>query len=72
MWTEKPDQNWNVVLESVGDEIFVVVNGLKIAKRGQPGTPHAGTWIPIEPGWEVLSSADDKELAISQNGTRIH
>jgi hypothetical protein len=32
---------------------FIMVDGLKIARRGYPDTPEAGTWVPIEPGWEV-------------------
>jgi hypothetical protein len=35
------------------DEIYVVFNGKRIAKRGYSGTPQAGTWVSIEPGFEV-------------------
>jgi hypothetical protein len=36
----------------IGDsnDIFVVVGGVKIAKRGHTGTPEAGTWIPLKAG----------------------
>jgi hypothetical protein len=39
----------------IGDsnDIFVVVGGVKIAKRGHTGTPEAGTWIPLKAGWTV-------------------
>ncbi len=35
------------------DDVFVLVGGVKIAKRGTPGTAHAGTWIMLQPGWMV-------------------
>ena len=31
-------------------DIFVLVGGTKIAKRGLPDTPQANTWIMLEPG----------------------
>jgi hypothetical protein len=31
-----------------GDDIFIVVDGVKIAKR------QAKTWVSLEPGWRVL------------------
>jgi len=39
---------------SDGDDIFVVVDGVKIAKRGCG--PQAKTWVSLEPGWRVLDS----------------
>jgi hypothetical protein len=30
-------------------DVFVLVGGVKIAKRGLPGTAHANTWIMLEP-----------------------
>lgn len=44
-------------IEFNGEALFVIVDGLKIAKRGEPGTKHAGTWISIEPGW-IVRDAD--------------
>jgi hypothetical protein len=41
-----------------GNNMFVVANGVKIAKRGHKGTPQAKTWVPLEPGWVVLDSGD--------------
>ena len=34
---------------------FLTVDGVRVAERGLPGTEHAGTWIPLVPGWEVSS-----------------
>ena len=54
-----------------GTDFFVSVDGVKIAKRGQPGTPQAGTWIPLEPGWTVRSSMGHSEVEIGHDGVRI-
>ena len=54
-----------------GIELYVLVDGKRIAKRGQPGTPQAGTWISLEPGWEVVSSPDYKTISISYGGVTI-
>ena len=33
-----------------------LVDGLRVARRGSIGSPLAGTWVSIEPGWEVMDS----------------
>ena len=43
-------------LELDGTDLYVVVDGLRIAKRGPPGTQAAKAWIPLERGWAVLDS----------------
>jgi hypothetical protein len=61
----------NVTGESDGTDIFVVVDGQRIAKRGRPGTPQAGTWISLEPGWRVTGGPD--EIMIERDdGVRVH
>lgn len=51
-------------LELIGDgeDVYVVIDGLKVAKRGRPGTPQARTWISLEPGWRVEGT---KRLKVS-------
>ena len=60
--------------EIVGDghDIFVVRNGIKIAKRGHPDTPQAKTWVSLEPGWTVRDANDMQELEVSFVGVRVH
>jgi hypothetical protein len=53
-----------VEFAETGNEIFVVVDGLRIAKRGRPGTPHAKTWVLLEPDWTVRGVWEDGEYAI--------
>jgi hypothetical protein len=31
-------------------DMYLIFDGRRIAKRGKPGTPHAMTWISLEPG----------------------
>jgi hypothetical protein len=33
-----------------GGLIFLVIDGIRVAQRGEPGTRHAKTWVSIEPG----------------------
>jgi hypothetical protein len=52
-------------VQADGRDFFVELeNGLRIAKRGRPGTPHAKTWIPLEPGWRVLDLPDSAEITV--------
>jgi hypothetical protein len=43
----------HVVEENGRPEIYIEMEGKRIAKRGHPDTAHAGTWISLEPGWVV-------------------
>ena len=45
--------------EFTGDDLFVLLDGRRIARRGQPGTAQAKTWVPMVPGYEVV---DGKKL----------
>jgi hypothetical protein len=52
-----------VEIEEDGLDMFVIVNGVTIVRRGHPGTPEAGTWVSL-PGWTVTSSEDDNRIEI--------
>jgi hypothetical protein len=49
-------------IESDGHDLFVVFDGVKIAKRGDPDTPQAGQWKSLEPGCVVLDKADFTQI----------
>jgi hypothetical protein len=49
--------------ETGQDEVYVVFDGKRIAMRA--GTAYAGTWVSIEPGFEVV--VDGGELMVLQN-----
>jgi len=44
-------------IESNGIDVFVVYNGVRIAKRVGPNSPQAGTWVSLEPGIRVRAAA---------------
>ena len=56
---KKRDRHWSVAIHA---DIFVLADGVKIAKLGELGTPQAGTWIPLEPGWTVRDGPDGIEV----------
>ena len=59
-----------LTIRGEGSDLFVFADGLKIAKRGHPNTPHAKTWIPLEPGWTVFDGPG--YLEVIYNGVRVH
>lgn len=34
-------------------DLWIIKNGVKIAKRGRPDSPQARTWVSLEPGYTV-------------------
>jgi hypothetical protein len=57
--------------ETGQDEIYVIFDGKRIAKRGHPETPQARTWVSLEPGYVVLSSEDLSALVVLYNGVPV-
>jgi hypothetical protein len=39
-----------IVIESTEEDIYLVLDGVRMAKRGKPGTPEEETWIYLKPG----------------------
>jgi hypothetical protein len=60
-----------VSINFTGSDVFVEVDGVRVAKRGHADTEHAGTWISLEPGFVVYSSADHSEITVEYNGVRV-
>ena len=58
-------------LESIGKNLYVRFDGVRIAKRGYPDTPQAKTWVPLEPGWRVLDGPNGHSIAIDHDGVRV-
>jgi hypothetical protein len=66
----KVARNWRVAYE--GDEAFVIVDDVKVAKRGKPGTPGANTWVSLEPGWTVSEiKGTYGTVELRYNGERV-
>ena len=51
-----------------GGDMFVVVNGVKIARRAGKGKLQQ-TWISLEPGWRVLDGPN--HVAIEYTPPRV-
>jgi hypothetical protein len=54
------------------DDVFILIDGMKIAKRGLPDTAHAMTWIMLEPGWIVRDVDHGNAIEVRFEGARIH
>src|SRR5215472_14838659 len=58
-------------IETDGTDAFVVYHGVRIAKRGQPNTPQAGTWVSLEPRFRVSYKGYPAQLVIERDGKII-
>ena len=58
-------------IESDGTDVFVLYNGVRIAKRGYPNTPQAGTWVSLEPGYRVFDKDYPAKLVIERDNKII-
>jgi hypothetical protein len=59
-------------IECEGSDIFVVADGVKIAKLGHSETPQANIWISLEPGWTVRACDDGDSIEVEYNRQRMH
>jgi hypothetical protein len=60
-----------VALESVGRDLFLTVNGVKIARRGQRKKGGAKSWIPTKQDWFVIDTNGPLSLQIKHNGKML-
>ncbi len=54
------------------DDVFVLVGGVKIAKRALRGTAGTAAWIMLQPGWLVRDIKGGKAIEIRYEPTRMH
>ncbi len=59
-------------LHHEGSDIFVIVDGVKIAKRTALAAAYAGIWIMLEPGWIVRDAERGTGVEVRFEGARIH
>jgi hypothetical protein len=59
-----------VKMDFDGRDLFVFLNGRKIAKRGRIGTQYAGKWMLLEPGFEIVDIPPVK-IEVRRDGTLI-
>ena len=59
-------------LHNDGENIFVLIDGVKIAERGLPGTAQADTWIMLKPGWMVRDVKGGMAIEVRYEPARMH
>jgi hypothetical protein len=59
-------------IRSDGQDVFVIVDGVTIAKRGNRAPAKYGTWIMLEPGWIVRDIKQGKAIEVRFEGASIH
>jgi hypothetical protein len=52
--------------------VFVLIDGMKIAERGLPGTTQAHTWIMLKPGWMIRDVKGGKAIQVSYEHAWMH
>ena len=56
-----------------GKDLFVEVDGVRIARRGYPNSPQAGTWVSLDPGWEVFDGEDfESIITVKHTEAQVH
>jgi hypothetical protein len=62
-----------IIVEMVadGEDAFVVVAGIKIAKRSLSEIPQARTWVSLQPSWKVFDGDGMSSIAVECNGARL-
>jgi len=58
-------------IESDGINLFVVYNGVRIAKSADPNTQQAGIWVSLESGYRVFYKGYPAQLVIERDGKII-
>jgi hypothetical protein len=52
----------SITTEQDGDDVFLLLHGKRVAKRGRSRTRKAKTWIPIVP-W-IVSISDERDSSV--------
>jgi hypothetical protein len=51
------------------DELYMVMDGKRVAYRGHPGTDEAGTWVSLDPNIiGVFDTAEEGHRALAAHG----
>jgi hypothetical protein len=69
---KEPHTAIQVVEDGGCPRVFVVVEGVRIAVRGEPGTPQAMTRVSLEPGWTVRDRDYPNGIEVECEGARVH
>jgi hypothetical protein len=66
------DEEHTCELRNEGQDIFVLVDGVKIAKRTAYSAAYTGIWIVLEPGWVVRDAHRGQGVEVMFEGAQIH
>jgi hypothetical protein len=55
-----------------GHDLFILVDGVKIAKRRIHTVDVAMNWIVLEPGWVVRDAERGRAIEVLYEGATIH
>lgn len=55
-----------------GQDLNVYADGVKIARRGYPGTPDAGKWVSLVPGFEIIEPLPRTRPELEFDGVVFH
>jgi hypothetical protein len=69
---DDPAKGPKVEVERTDTDLFVVVDGVRVAERGQPGTSAAGTWVTLVEGYTISSPDDHSTIEVMVHGRRIN
>ena len=54
----------SIATEQDGDDLFLLLHGKRVAKRGRPGTRKASKWIPIVSWIDSVVDESDSSVII--------
>lgn len=61
----------NVRFEQTLSDLYVLVDGKRVAHRGKPGTKLAGTWVSMDLDYQIRD-LDDQKIEVLKGGVRLH
>lgn len=69
--TLKPGTKHELAMLPDGENLYLLLDGVKIAKRGLPGTQQARTWVPFDPAFTVIDLDGGAAIEVLYNGQPI-
>lgn len=58
-------------LEMDSEAMYLLFDGARIARRGDPETEQVGTWIPLSPGWEIRDLWGGQAIEVLRDGQTL-
>ncbi len=58
--------------KDANNDVFILVGGVKIAKRALRGTAGTAAWIMLQAGWRVRDVNGGTAIEVSYEPTRMH